>query len=127
MAKTTEAKKAVVRKAKPSAAPAKAEKPAKAKAAKAEKKMPEARPSRLDSKSETVREIVRLASRPEGATAKELEAASGWKNAGWPWMFHNKNTGKGIASRYQMRFEVIERAPENEGERARKAYRLSPL
>lgn len=104
-------------------APAKSSKPAKA--AKPVKKMPDPKPSRIESNSETVRQIVKLASRPQGATAKELEDASGWKNAGWPWMFFNKKTGKGIASRYNMKFEVIERDPV-EGERTRKAYKLSP-
>lgn len=82
------------------------------------------KPNRIESNSETVREIVRLASRPEGATKHELETASGWKNAGWPWMFFNPKTGKGIAPRHGKKLKIKERAPEVEGGRALKAYCL---
>lgn len=94
------------------AAPVKADKPKKERVA------------RTESSSETVREIVRLASRPEGATKAELEAATGWKNAGWPWMFFNPKTGKGIAPRHGMKLVVKDRPTAEEGKRALKAYCL---
>lgn len=99
----------------------------KAKPDKAEKKMPPKKAARYESDSETIRKIVELASRKQGATRKELEEASGWVNAGWPWMFYNPKTGKGIAPRYGMKFEVIERPAEEEGGRAYKAYKLTKL
>lgn len=110
---------------------AKAEKPAKAAAKKADAKVAKSdkpkKPSRIESDSENIRAIVKLASRPQGATKHELEAATGWKNAGWPWMFFNKKTGKGIAPRFNMKFEVIERPAAKEGERSFKAYKLTPI
>lgn len=86
-------------------------------------KVKKERVARTESSSETVRKIVALASRPEGATKAELEAASGWKNAGWPWMFFNPKTGKGIAPRHGMKL-VIKEHPAEEGKRALKAYCL---
>lgn len=121
----TKEERAAARAAKRPAKPDKTE--AKAKAPKAEKKMPPKKPARYESDSETIRKIVELASRKHGATRKELEEASGWVNAGWPWMFYNPKTGKGIAPRYGMKFEVIERPAEEEGGRSYKAYKLSKL
>jgi len=118
--KTPKAEKADKKSSKPDKVAAKSD----AKPEKLDSKGRPARPNRTESDSPTVREIVRLASRPEGATKAELEAASGWKNAGWPWMFFNPNTGKGIAPRYGFKLVKGERPAAEEGKRPLKTYCL---
>jgi hypothetical protein len=47
---------------------------------------------------------IKLARRPKGATAAELDKATGWARAAWGWLFHNR-TGNGFAQRRGLKFK----------------------
>jgi hypothetical protein len=52
--------------------------------------------------------ILSLASRPNGASRKELIDATGWKQQAWRWGFENKH-GTGWCQRHGYTLKVIER------------------
>jgi hypothetical protein len=54
-----------------------------------------------------VARILKLASRPNGASRAELNKLTGWRGAPWRWLFTNpKRTG--YADRWNYKFSVIE-------------------
>ena len=62
---------------------------------------------RGDGPSGKVVDILKLASRPNGASREELNDLTGWSGAPWKWLFSNKrNTG--YCDRHGYRLKVIE-------------------
>jgi hypothetical protein len=84
---------------KPAAKPkAKAKKPAKA-----AKKVAK----RGDGPSGKAAEILRLASRPQGASREELNALTKWSGAPWKWLFKNPK-GTGFCDRHKYSLRIAE-------------------
>jgi hypothetical protein len=54
-----------------------------------------------------VARILKLASRPHGASRAELNKLTGWRRAPWRWLFSNKH-GTGYCDRHGYVLRVVE-------------------